>query len=593
MGKIINIINKDKYLIFLFLYTGILFFSWNLYHVLSYDGFFLNSIYASPEEAKNIYSWMPLIKGNFTELLFNGDYLPYLTVGFAKLTNIVGGKFLFFFLFNIVFPLSSIILSYLIFKRFIPSIWAIFLSLLLILVFKDYPFRDFLTELFLNQRVINNTNPPEIIFSPIPSFSTFCFLLLFYLSTLSRIISNKKIFIYTILWSLFIYIHPLDWIYGLVFWFGYFIVKLYRKEKKSEKILSKTLFMVLINIILSIAIIYPALADLLNNQISYSALAITDLNLKDNFYYIASYFFLPLLLLSVVTLLYKVDPYEIIINFWQIYLLMLVEIVILISLIFVDYSGLSESLVKYRIVQFFIHGYYFIPPLHFITRKKYFVKSQSNSKIIFSLVILKKIIDSIFIKYKTIVVIPILFLLLLQITILSLENFKNKNSMYNKYHSDINKTLNNIKTEKHHLVTDENIFDLIFISDFNDYGQSILKNRFSSGISENEFLERAIIFAKIKQWTVDEFLLFMMPGSMQKNTKIINFYNNLEFLNSGLGYYFNFHDIILSKDELINYKIKLKDMFVNIDEKNIIDKYIVSYIITNELSNPSNIRVRP
>lgn len=581
MGKIINIFKNKKFYIFLLTYITLLFFSWNLYYSITFNDFFINNIISSSSEMKNIYSWGPVLKENFFELSSNGNYIPFITIAIANIINIIGGNTLYLFFFNVFFPIISLFLVFLIFKRYLSSDWALLLSLLLVLVFKELPFREFLLSLFTNNFNLNGNSSPEIIFSPIPSFSTFSFLIIFYLSTLKRSIDIKKIYFFTIIWSVFIYIHPLDWLYGLAFWFAYFSIKYFRKEKNNINFIKKIIILITSNFILSIAIITPALISL----IDYDSIQIARDSVADNIslspYYIISYFLIPVFLLLVVKLSYKIDTYEIIINFWQVYLLMFIELIILFVLTYFNYEGLSDSLVKYRIVQFFLHGYYFVPPLHFITRDKFIVDTHNQLGINSFYIFVRNILDLIFTKYKNFIVYPIMFLIILQISLASYANFREKDLAYEKYYSQTSLLIKNIKNiveKESFFIINSNVINILLLSDYSFKGKSLLVNRFSSNISDKEFYERVMIFSKHNGWSYTEFESFMLPGNIQTNINL-NFFNESEFIESGLGYYLNFHDVLLNTDQLKTYRTMLHDLYKATDLQRLIAKYKVKYII--------------
>jgi len=559
-----------------------------MYYSIIYNDFFINSILSSSSEIKNIYSWAPILSENPTEIFSNDNYVPYITITIANLINLIGGNTLYLFFFNILFPIISLFAVFAIFKRYLSSKWSLLLSLLLVLVFKDLPFRDFLINIFTNSTFLSANSSPEIIFSPIPSLSVFAFLIIFYISTLTRLISIKKIYTFTIIWSLFIYIHPLDWLYGLAFWFAYFTVKYYRKEKNNIDFNKKLISLILSNITISALIISPALISLINFDSIKVINDFTSEGLPLNPYYVISYFIIPVIFLIIVKLSYKIDSYEILINFWQVYLLMFIELIILLGLTYLNYQGLSESLVKYRIVQFFLHGYYFVPPLHFITREKFIVDTHSKSITNSFFISMRKFLDLVFIKYKNFFIFPIIFLIILQISLASYENFKNKNMSYKKYYEKTSLLIKDIKsiTEKDSFfIINNNAINILLLSDYNFKRQPLLVNRFSSNITENEFYERMIIFAKHNGWSYSDFESFMMPGKIQSNNNL-NLFNDLEFIESGLGYYLNFHNVLLNNNQLKDYRVMLNNLYNELDFQTLIAKYNVKYIL--DMNNQDN-----
>ena len=260
---------------------------------------------------------------------------------------------------------------------------------------------------------------------------------------------------------------------------------------------------------------------------------------------------------------------------------MFIELVILFVLAYFNYEGLSDSLVKYRIVQFFLHGYYFVPPLHFITRDKFIVDTHNQLGINSFYIYVRNILDLIFTKYKNFIVYPIIFLIILQISVASYANFREKDLAYEKYYSQTSLLIKNIKNiveKESFFIINSSVINILLLSDYSFKGKSLLVNRFSSNISDKEFYERVMIFSKHNGWSYSEFESFMLPGNIQTNINL-NFFNESEFIESGLGYYLNFHDVLLNADQLKTYRTMLHDLYKATDLQRLIAKYKVKYII--------------
>jgi hypothetical protein len=87
-----------------------------------------------------------------------------------------------------------------------------------------------------------------------------------------------------------------------------------------------------------------------------------------------------------------------------------------------------------------------------------------------------------------------------------------------------------------------------------------------------------LIFSKHNGWSYSEFESFMLPGNIQSDINL-NFFNESEFIESGLGYYLNFHDVSLSSDQLKTYRNMLLELYKTADLQRLIAKYEVKYII--------------
>ena len=169
----------------------------------------------------------------------------------------------------------------------------------------------------------------------------------------------------------------------------------------------------------------------------------------------------------------------------------------------------------------------------------------------------------------------------MQISVASYANFREKDLAYEKYYSQTSLLIKNIKNiveKESFFIINSSVINILLLSDYSFKGKSLLVNRFSSNISDKEFYERVMIFSKHNGWSYSEFESFMLPGNIQTNINL-NFFNESEFIESGLGYYLNFHDVLLNADQLKTYRTMLHDLYKATDLQRLIAKYKVKYII--------------
>jgi hypothetical protein len=205
---------------------------------------------------------------------------------------------------------------------------------------------------------LGSANLPEILKFPIPGFSTFWFLLLFYLSTdkVHDELNNLKTTALTVLFSLTIYINAIDALFAVIFWFIYFPVRWWRRGQPLSKVFIKFVVQVICGLLVVAPSIYMG-------RIDGSLSSDTSVSL----YYAIAYIALPLVLMSLLFLVQRIDPIEIIFNFRYIYAIMFAEVVVF-SLSISGFLPLNLGIVENRIVQFFAHVFYFVPVIHFASR---------------------------------------------------------------------------------------------------------------------------------------------------------------------------------------------------------------------------------
>ena len=204
---------------------------------------------------------------------------------------------------------------------------------------------------------------------PIPSLSTCFFLLLFYYS-INISFNRIKIAIITILWSLFFYIHPIDAIFGITFWLSYSTISIYYRKINYNIILTFKHISIQIFIIL-IFIGY----SILNYEFSNLENVYTE---QVSIYYFFSYFFIPSFMIILLFLIKKIDPYEILIKFHHIYILMLIEFILHLFFIFSDFA-IDVLILKNRIALFFLHIYYYVPIIYYCNKPSLnFNKNQKS-----------------------------------------------------------------------------------------------------------------------------------------------------------------------------------------------------------------------
>ncbi|NQY41819.1 MAG: hypothetical protein HRT87_00495 [Legionellales bacterium] len=263
---------------------------------------------------------------------------------------------------QVIFPSIIFYMLVIIFSRYLKKIWAITIGLVSVFSFPDCSYRDFLINLIKTAELSKVSEMlPGIANFPIPALSILIFLLAFYISIKQVKLSDRRVSLLTLLWSLQIYVNAIDGLFGICFWFTYFVVRLYRK---NNEILNsfKSIF---VQIAIFLTTCVPAL--------SFTDFSLGPVSTGENFdiiTYFTLYIFIPIIVTSILFVFHKIDPYELLHKFSPLYLLMVLEIVLVIAAYYFS-VGVDLEILTNRIPLFFLHFYYYIPVIFYASRQYY------------------------------------------------------------------------------------------------------------------------------------------------------------------------------------------------------------------------------
>lgn len=286
-------------------------------------------------------------------------FYPYISMWISDQINSAMGGYGSTLIGQLLLPTAVFTLLVFIYRRHLSLIWAVSLALLAVSVITEHPFREFLLQLFLGDWIdLGSDNLPEILFFPVPSFSTLYFLAIFYLATHGsvRVMEERNLWILTILFSLIIYINAIDIIFALPFWFIYFPLKLIRKKIHLKKVV----LVCLIQLALVVLVISPALF-----LAEFNVRSITSYSI--DFYYVCVYLLTPLAIMCLLFLVQRIDPYDLLYRFRHVYILMLAEVVMLIVAL-TGIVPLNLQISQNRLAQFFAHTYYYLPIIYYASQ---------------------------------------------------------------------------------------------------------------------------------------------------------------------------------------------------------------------------------
>jgi hypothetical protein len=326
---------------------------------------------------KGTYSWQSIIHV-FTQSFpwlplktYPLDY-PYITLWFYAGLEKIFGMNAQVIVAQVLFPIASFYLLARFFARYVNVLWAVTLAFTSFLSFSSLSFHQFLIQLIQKPYIAASTlQPLEISHYLFSSFSVFVFLLLVSICTLPVKLSMMRASVLSACWALFLYIHPIDALFGLIFWLMYYPIRLWRQEKELS--LKVFLSYVFLPVFIVAALVSPFLLAVLNNTSNVYTLKLFQQGNAVSVYYYVVYFLIPIMLTSLVCLVQRVDYYEILSRFWHVIALMITECLLVVGASFLP---IEPSTVTNRIPFYFLHFYYYIPLIYFCSRQTHHAYSH-------------------------------------------------------------------------------------------------------------------------------------------------------------------------------------------------------------------------
>ena len=585
-----NFVGINAFFLVSIVWIFVIFSAWDLRQYL-YLGEYIDGLLIGDYWALNNHiSWISLSnkvsQGNLFPVYSFYDYIesefrffPYLSLWFSGFlifflgpsgSSLVGG---------IVFPVLSYIFMTLIFKNYLPWKWSISLASLGVLSFGSASFRDFLSGLIMGHGWLNLgvNNFPDIANFPFPAVSLLSFLFVFYLSIKKIHMSKRRMTLLSVFWGMQSQVHIVNAIIGVPFWIGLLVLLTFRSNRnrwgvdQTKQLLSQFFIVLLI----CLPAIFSIWDQIVNNE-GLSLLVARSENLDPvNWFVITFYFVVPLIALVLTFWASRVDPYEIIYKFLPIWIVMSVEL-ILVLLWSVFGIGIPTELLFNRITLFFLHIFYFIPPIYYMNRFKFNYHSGTES-----LLISKKIRSVLywFFKDASLVYLPLFFLLLTAFSVSSSEkSFQYFKSDVVPAYKEFNKTMSLLSEDVSPgevLIGPDNItnISLMYLGDY----KTLWTNKLISTDNVNEVIERFALYAKIIGWDEDEFLLFMSPSNLTYSTKKLML--NSRSAVPGLGYWLTFNNKIMKDVEVGKLALRLRDVYKKMNSSKKLKEYNVKKIV--------------
>lgn len=553
-----------------------------------YQGKYEFPFFETPLGISNASTWLPLASkiafgDSFLEIIFNekNNFFPYFSIIIYGLLIKVFGAVEAFTILQVLLPTLSFVLLIKIYNIFIPLRWSLVLSALGMLAFSSIDLRFFILNIIngLGWRDFMQGEPYGASITPFPSISLFFFLLAFFITFHKKVfLSNFRMFFLTFLWSIQIYFHAINFFLGMPLWFFVLLIWHLKDKRQFSKtlIISRLVFQLIFSMIICLPILYNSTGFInLDNYQYFGLYSSSTLDLNISSYYFLVYFILPIFLMLLSFLIFKIDYYEILLKFWPIYFLMFIELTFVLLKVFTG-IGLQPTLFFDRIGKFFLHLFYYVPPLYYLT-KSWINYDEFNY--------FKKFISNFFVHHSK-VYIPIVFLILSFFCYTNLVSSNKVLSQSSASYKKNQKILNFLVLqgkEGETLVSNDFLTNFIFPTKGNY--NTLLMSRSVLNISLDENLERILLWWKITQSSRENLKLFLTPSNQFSQNRYDNFFKNYSDLH-GIGFWLCMGRTSLNDEEMQKFIEKSLIKYDNLDVQKLILKYKIKNYSLPENTKP-------
>lgn len=533
---------QTKNLIFLFsvAWVALMLGVWNFALIFSLDSGYLLPLFFDLDALSNVASWQYLsnkiMAGDLlllqkeTGFQVHDALLPRLGLLFSAAVSGFLGHAAALFIFTVVLPTICYVYLVRIYRLFLPLRWSIFIAALGLLSMANYPFRNFLIGLIAGDvfPTLPVLDQPDIIGQPFPSLSLLIFLLLFYYSILSTRTGGSGQMLISVLWGLQGYIHILNLAFGIPFWLIVLGLFYWRRTRHAggsgpvPTLLKSFAPHFVVVCLLSLPVLYGVVMTEANPFVMHE----TDFD----WFTIVTYMMLPLLLLALCFIAFRIDPYELVIKFNLVWITMLVELFLLICWAVFGF-GISSDVMDARLGLYFLHLFYYVPAIYYAHRP--YTGYYSGSEATLFAIYFRKIF-SFFFHRLSLVYLP-LFCALLSVFVFMGSNAVRDNferhikADYETTHAAIVHAASSSQPARPASSAAEALFRMINGAD------ESWTNSFVDPVNIDEAIEGFAHYAHLHSWTLPQFKAFMLPRDSFESDLPYEIYDNIAL--RGLGYW--------------------------------------------------------
>jgi len=471
---------------------------------------------------------------NFLELEIPQRIFSFFSTLFYFIWGKIFGISKGFIILKTILGALSYFIFYKIFRIHLSRRWSVILASLALSGVSSHSFRSYLGSIFSGAEQLA-LSPLEIFQQPFPSLSMFLFSLCVLLSLKERL-SLRRSFFLSVMWGIQTHVHIYSFIVGVPFFL--FQLKTNYLDNRQSK---RKAFALVIGIIsfFFLTWIIPAISLILTTIEISEQLGLTrnrDIVAITNSFYALAYFVLPLVLMGIVFLVKKIDPYEIFKRFGYIFVLMSVEfLIILISGFFFGNVQINHWFSRMFI---FIHFFYLVPGIYYLSRINILSFSFGTEAHPVAKRLEKNVKNFLtFFEYN---IIPIVFILLLLFILRS--NFLQKDireKMVNQHSDEIQRLQSEINSlpRGFFISTNNLLFNIYLMNNFPD--KSLWVNGSFENLPIDKVIDRFVLFGRLARYTPKEFMNFMDGKFMEMNFNLQ--IDSTEITKSGIGGFLGYH----------------------------------------------------
>lgn len=533
----------------------------------------------------NLFPIAPSLGGGASGL----SYFPYLSLWLGGTLVAIFGLAGAMNLGEVLLPFASFVVVSLIYRKYLPARWSFTLAALGLFAIAPLPLRGVLKAVMLGEGWVGRAPPslPDVAGFPFPSFSLFCFLVVFYFSVDRKRLTSSRLSLLTLAWSLQVFVHPVNAVFGIPLWFTIFPIMLWRQRisEGGGRLARIVVGQIIVCLIICLPVAWGFLSPEISNALSNGAfdVALSSGDSGNSRYYYFAYFIIPLSAIGVIYVIDRIDYFELIVKFWIIFVLMFIEFV-LVACGGVSVFGLSSDMIDARIGIFFLHMFYYVPVLYYLCRENrtYALGVESQSRLAW---VRRK--AGWFVRDASLVYLPIVFFLMSLIFSMSAVRLAEhvaevRGPLYERASTAATVLADGARRQMT-LVSDIPSVNLM-VPMQGQFG-SLWVNRFANRISEEEAIERQALYAHLVGWSEEKFLHHILPGDilLSESPGLIEL--DTETPTNGMGNWLvNQHRRFNTAQQLHDYRARVVDAYWAVDVSDLVLKYKVGRLL---LSRPS------
>lgn len=533
------------------------------------------------------------------------SFFPVISMGLFQLLFAMVGKNLdgYLCLSHGLWPVVNFWLIYLIFRVYIHKSWALLLAFLGVGYFSNFSSFDYLVNLLQGEGTLlglMSLDPPEITRVPFPGISLTFFAGILYLTLQNNRLNFARIVWLSVLWGLQIYVYAFNFIAGIMFWYIWLLYACYVTKKQWN-----TLYLIKVLALATIIILIVTVPYMLKCFLFQSSI---EQQFVDRLNWVSQYtkggyfsgwgimlaYLFPLGFVILTIYLFRGDYYELFYKFTPIFIAMVVDLMVG-SMHLILGQMIDPRLYQDRISGILFRFFYFIPLLYFLGVPYKVPFPRQHERWYWLRQFLHLVLQRILIHRR--VLICSLGILLISIieSLGSIKYWQNHQTQVAPFMKTVEQEIEIVRQygNQKGIIVYETIASNLMIPLLTE-GTTLLVNSYGNYVEEEEILDRLVLYAKLFNWSEEQFLQFMKPSSFyQSSYQGPQFVLDEERLKIGLGFWFLHHQKKMTDAELRIYIRQITAHFREVDVSQMLSKYPIATIVARSpiASTVSGIRI--